>query len=50
MTLIADYADLIDAALIMRGNRISSFPVVNSNGKLVGIITKTYLTRAMASV
>lgn len=46
--IITDYADLIDAALIMRGNRISGLPVVDSNDRLVGIITKTDITRAMA--
>jgi CBS domain-containing protein len=46
--MITDYADLIDAALIMRGNRISGLPVVDSNDRLVGIITKTDITRAIA--
>src|SRR6478672_7494171 len=39
--MITDYADLIDAALVMRGNMISGLPVVDSSDKLVGIITKT---------
>jgi CBS domain-containing protein len=46
--MITDYADLIDAALIMRGNMISGFPVVDSSDKLVGIITKTDITRAIS--
>jgi CBS domain-containing protein len=46
--MITDYADLIDAALIMRGNMISGLPVVDSSDKLVGIITKTDITRAAA--
>ena len=46
--IITDYADLIDAALIMRGNRISGLPVVDSNNRLVGIIIKTDITRAVA--
>jgi CBS domain-containing protein len=46
--MITDYADLIDAALIMRGNMISGLPVVDSSDKLVGIITKTDITRAIA--
>lgn len=46
--MITDYADLIDAALIMRGNMISGLPVVDSSDKLVGIITKTDITRAVA--
>ena len=46
--MITDYADLIDAALIMRGNRISGLPIVDSNDRLVGIITKTDITRAIA--
>jgi CBS domain-containing protein len=46
--MITDYADLLDAALIMRGNMISGLPVVDSSDKLVGIITKTDITRAIA--
>ena len=46
--MVADYADLVDAALIMRGNRISGLPVVDTNDNLVGIITKTDITRAIA--
>jgi len=46
--MITDYADLIDAALVMRGNMISGLPVVDSSDKLVGIITKTDITRAVA--
>jgi CBS domain-containing protein len=40
--IITDYADLIDTAIIMRGNMISGLPVVDSSDKLVGIITKTH--------
>ena len=46
--MVTDYSSLVDAALIMRGNRISGLPVVDSNDKLVGIITKTDIIRAMA--
>jgi CBS domain-containing protein len=46
--MVTDYADLVDAALIMRGNRISGLPVVDANDSLVGIITKTDITRAIA--
>jgi CBS domain-containing protein len=46
--MITDYADLVEAALIMRGNIISGLPVVDSSDKLVGIITKTDITRAIA--
>jgi CBS domain-containing protein len=45
--MITDYAALVDAALIMKGNRISGLPVVDSNDKLVGIITKTDIARAI---
>ena len=46
--MVTDYSNLVDAALIMRGNRISGLPVVDSNDKLVGIITKTNIIRAIA--
>jgi CBS domain-containing protein len=46
--MVTDYSNLVDAALIMRGNRISGLPVVDSNDKLVGIITKTDIIKAIA--
>jgi CBS domain-containing protein len=46
--MVTDYSNLVDAALIMRGNRISGLPVVDSNDMLVGIITKTDIIRAIA--
>src|ERR671918_783268 len=46
--MVTDYSNLVDAALIMRGNRISGLPVGDSNDKLVGIITKTDIIRAIA--
>jgi CBS domain-containing protein len=46
--MVTDYSNLVDAALIMRGNRISGLPVIDSNDKLVGIITKTDIIRAIA--
>jgi CBS domain-containing protein len=45
--MVTDYADLLDVALIMKGNRISGLPVVDSNDKLVGIITKSDIARAI---
>jgi CBS domain-containing protein len=45
--MVTDYTDLLDVALIMKGNRISGLPVVDSNDKLVGIITKSDITRAI---
>jgi CBS domain-containing protein len=45
--IVTDYADLVDVALIMKGNRISGLPVVDSNDKLVGIITKSDIARAI---
>ena len=46
---ISQNSDLADAALIMAMNRISGLPVVDSNGNLVGIITKTDVVKAMAA-
>jgi CBS domain-containing protein len=40
-------ADLTDAAQIMSNNRISGLPVVNSVDNLVGIVTKTDITKAL---
>ncbi len=40
--------DLAEAAQIMAMNRISGLPVVDSNGILVGIITKTDVVKAIA--
>jgi CBS domain-containing protein len=40
-------ADLTDAAQIMSNNRISGLPVVNSLDNLVGIVTKTDITKAL---
>ena len=47
LIIVTDYADLVDVALIMKGNRISGLPVVDSNDKLVGIITKSDIARAI---
>lgn len=41
-------ADLADAAYVMMRNRISGLPVVGSKNRLVGIVTKTDVIRAMA--
>jgi len=43
-------SDLVEAAQIMRNNRISGLPVVENDsidGGLVGIITKTDIVKAM---
>jgi len=42
-------ADLTDAAQIMSNNRISGLPVVNSVDNLVGIVTKTDITKAFVA-
>jgi acetoin utilization protein AcuB len=42
-------SDLADAAYIMIRNRISGLPVVQRRKGLVGIITKTDITKALAS-
>lgn len=45
---ISQDSDLADAAQIMAMNRISGLPVVDSDGNLVGIITKTDIVKAIA--
>jgi CBS domain-containing protein len=46
---INEDADLADAGYIMLRNRISGLPVVDSNKKLKGIVTKTDIIKALAS-
>ena len=43
-------ADLADAARLMTKNGVSGLPVINTAGKLVGIVTKSDLTKAVASL
>lgn len=45
---ITNYSDVADAAMIMKGNKISGLPVVNSDDELVGIITTTDVIRAIS--
>jgi CBS domain-containing protein len=47
---ISQDSDLADAAQIMAMNRISGLPVVDSDGNLVGIITKTDIVKAIADI
>jgi len=47
ITILQD-SDLADAAQIMAMNRISGLPVIDSNGNLIGIITKTDIVKAIA--
>ena len=47
---ISQDSDLADAAQIMAMNRISGLPVVDSDGNLVGIITKTDIVKAIAAI
>ncbi|MFB5600052.1 MAG: CBS domain-containing protein [Nitrososphaeraceae archaeon] len=44
---IMDKVDLAEAAKIMIRNRISGLPIINYNDKLVGIITKTDIVKAL---
>lgn len=46
---ITDYSDLMDAAIVMKGNRISGLPVVDSDNNFVGLVTKTDVVRAMTA-
>ncbi len=43
-------SDLSDAAKLMTRHNISGLPVVNDSGSLVGIVTKSDITRAIASI
>jgi CBS domain-containing protein len=45
---VEESSNLAEAAELMVKNRISGLPVVNSSSKLVGIISKTDMTRAAA--
>jgi len=47
---IAKDSDLADAAQIMVRNRISGVPVIDSNGDLTGIVTKTDVVKAIANI
>jgi len=47
---VSDKTDLADAAKIMTRNGISGLPVVNSNNKLVGIVTKTDIVKALDKI
>lgn len=42
--------DLAEAARLMTKHRFSGLPVVNAKGKVLGIITKSDVTRAVASI
>jgi predicted transcriptional regulator len=44
-----DDTDLADAAYIMLRNKISGLPVVDQDGILTGIVTKTDVVRALAA-
>lgn len=46
---ISEDADLADAGYIMLRNLISGMPVVDSNKKLTGIVTKTDIIKALAT-
>ena len=43
-------ADLTAAAKLMARRAISGLPVIDGNGKLVGIVTLSDITRAVASL
>lgn len=43
-------ANLADAAKLMAKHNISGLPVTENTGKLVGIVTKSDITRATASL
>jgi CBS domain-containing protein len=47
--VISEGYDLADAGYIMLRNRISGLPVIDSNKKLIGIVTKTDIVKALAS-
>lgn len=43
------YLSLLEAADLLLQNRIDGAPVVNENGKIIGIVTKTHLLKAMVT-
>ena len=47
---IEEGADLSDAAKLMTRHGISGLPVVDKSGRLVGIVTKSDITRALSSM
>jgi CBS domain-containing protein len=47
---VHENVDLAEAARLMTKHRFSGLPVVSAKGKIVGIITKSDVTRAVASV
>lgn len=46
----AEDSDVADAAMIMKGNKISGLPVVNSGDDLVGVITSTDVVRVISQM
>jgi CBS domain-containing protein len=48
LLLVTDNSDLADTARIMIRHGISGLPVIDKEGKLAGIITKSDITRALS--
>ena len=46
---IAKDSDLVEAARLMKRNRMGGIPVLDSDNNLVGIITKTDIIKALRS-
>jgi CBS domain-containing protein len=46
---IARDSDLVEAARLMKRNRMGGIPVLDSDNNLVGIITKTDIIKALRS-
>jgi len=47
---VTEDCDVADAALMMKGNKISGLPVINSADELVGVITSTDVVRAISQM
>jgi CBS domain-containing protein len=50
VVFVSPTTSLVDAARIMLANRLSGLPVLGSDGRLVGIITKDDIGRGIFAI